>query len=95
MVYLKMKLFKVNNIYKSPIKHKKYRVALVHKNGTVKTMDFGDKRYEHYRDKTNVKLYKYLDHNDRVRRKRYIARHKMHIKKGYYSPSYFSMKYLW
>ena len=98
MVYLKMKLFKVNNIYKSPIKHKKYRVSLVHKrNGTVRTMDFGGdpKRYEHFKDKTPIKLYSHLDHNDKVRRRSYKKRHQIHIKKGYYSPSFFSMKYLW
>ena len=58
-------------------------------------INFGDTRYEHYEDKTPLKIYSNLDHDDKERRKKFRARHKGFIKKGYYSPAYFSYKYLW
>ena len=88
--------WEINNIYESPRKHKKYRVALVNKiNGNIKLIDFGDNRYQHYEDKTELKLYSNLNHYDKQRRKNFIARHKRNIKLGYYSSAYFSKKYLW
>jgi hypothetical protein len=96
MVYLSKKKYSINNFYKSPIKNKKYRVALVHKiTGKIKLIDFGSATYAHFRDTTPVKLYKHLDHGDKERRRRYKARHKGFIKSGYYSPGYFSMRFLW
>ena len=55
---------------KSKVKHKKYD-ALSPKG---KWIPFGDKRYQHYRDSTPLKLYKKLDHNNPDRRKRYRDR---------------------
>lgn len=52
----------------SPNKNKKLRVVV---NG--KTIDFGDVNYEHYFDKTGL-LDKKLNHNDKERRKQYLAR---------------------
>mgnify|MGYP001626544029 CR=1 FL=1 len=96
MVYLLKKNYKINNIYKSPIKHKKYRVVLIHKrSGKVKHMDFGSVFFQQFKDKTPVKLYKHLDHGDNNRRRLYKKRHQIHIRTGYYSPGYFSMRYLW
>ena len=95
-MYLLKKDYKVNNFYKSPRKGKKYRVALTHKKtGKVKLIDFGSTSYKHFRDSTPVKLYSHLDHGDKERRRLYKARHKGFIKKGYYSPGFFSMRYLW
>jgi len=76
----------------------KYKVILP--NG--KTIQFGDKRYQHYKDQTPLKLYSYLDHNDLERRRRYRARHsKIILKDGTpaykkkYTPAWFSYYYLW
>jgi hypothetical protein len=37
---------------------------------------FGDRTMQQFRDSTPLKLYSYLDHNDPVRRQRYLARAK-------------------
>lgn len=73
----------------SPLAHKKYRVIL--SNG--KHVDFGDKRYQQYKDSTPLKAYSYLDHLDKKRRDLYYARHS----KDYppYSADWLSKKYLW
>ena len=55
----------------SPVDNKKYRAILT--NG--KTVDFGDSRYQHYKDQTPIKNYSYLDHRDTKRRKAYFQRH--------------------
>ncbi len=56
---------------------------------------FGDSSMENYQDKTGLDAYPNLIHNDKKRRDRYHSRHSGFIKKGYYSPGYFSMEYLW
>lgn len=77
--------------------NKKYKVIL--DNGKI--VQFGDKRYQHYEDKTPLKLYSYLDHKDDKRRQDYVKRHSaIESKKGkavdiMYSPAWFSLKYLW
>ncbi len=55
------------NYEKSPVKNKKLRVVV---DGT--TIDFGDTRYQHFKDKT--KIFKNLDHNDKQRKKNYLTR---------------------
>ena len=76
-------------IEKSKVKKKKYAAILP--NG--KRVNFGDKRYQQYEDKTNLKLYSNLDHHDKERRKRYYERHNKDYPK--YSADYFSKVYLW
>lgn len=86
---------------KSPLKNKKYRVFFTYK-GEDYYLDFGQLGYEHYKDSTPVKLFSYLNHNDKERRRLYLAR-ASHIanKEGKYtsndplSPNYWSIKYLW
>jgi len=96
MTYYPKKYWKIKAFHKSWTAHKKYAVILAHKyNGNTRTLHFGDKRYQHYRDSTPLKLYKKLDHLDKTRRERYIKRHKKFIKKGYFSPGQMSMDYLW
>lgn len=70
---------------KSTRQNKKYMVRV-----NNKLVHFGDKRYEHYKDK--IGLYKNLDHGDITRKKAYYARHGKAEK---YSPKWFSHKYLW
>lgn len=52
---------------KSPVKNKKLRVKV-----GDKVIDFGDTRYQHFKDKT--KIHANLDHNDEKRRKNYLTR---------------------
>ena len=54
----------------SKAKNKKYSVYVK----GDKIIHFGDKRYQHFKDK--IGDYKSLDHNDPVRRKSYLARAK-------------------
>ena len=81
---------------------KKYTATLV----DGKKINFGDKRYEHYKDSVPVSqgggLWKKLDHKDSERRKNYRKRHSgMKCKNGVrcidieYSPAWFSYHFLW
>ena len=72
-----------------------YDAILLDNSGKFIIVPFGDKRYENYQDKTKLNLYPHLIHGDKERRKRYRSRHKVYLKKGYFSPSYFSFHYLW
>lgn len=49
---------------KSPRKNKKYRAILPNN----KTVDFGDSRYQQYKDTTGLGLYTNKDHLDKERR---------------------------
>lgn len=73
---------------------KKYKVELYEKGEKIKTIQFGDKRYQHYKDVTPLKLYTHLNHLDKERRKRYKIRHEKdrHIK---YTAGWFADKFLW
>lgn len=85
--------------FKSTAKNKKYSVYVL-KNGNKTLIHFGDKRYQHFKDK--IGLYKNLDHNDKERRERYLKRAKgIKNKKGQLtwkdrnSSNYYSVKFLW
>jgi hypothetical protein len=83
------------NYEKSPVKNKKLRTVV---NG--KTIDFGDIRYSHFKDKSGI--HKNLDHNDSKRRKNYLTR-TAGIKDGKgnltkdnpESPNYHARRILW
>lgn len=86
---------------KSSRKNKKYKVTFKWKR-EYKTVHFGDDRYEQFKDSTPIKLYKKLNHGDKDRRRRYLARAKgIKNKAGkltYKDPTsanYWSVKYLW
>ena len=72
---------------KSTRKNKKYDVFRNNKY----VVSFGDKRYQQYKDK--IGLYKYLDHNDSVRRYNYYKRFGIESKP--FTAKYFSHLYLW
>jgi len=72
---------------------KKYKVEIYKYNKKVKTIQFGHKNHEHYRDKTPLKLYSHLNHLDSKRKKNYYSRHNKTYPK--YSADYFSKRYLW
>ena len=87
---------------------KKY-TAYVRDKKTKKTrkIHFGDRRYQQYKDRTPLKIYKHKNHNTRKRMQNYFARHsgiknRTHAirkeianNKGYYTPKLLSHKYLW
>jgi hypothetical protein len=79
---------------------KKYTAIIM---ATGKRVHFGDRRYQHFRDRTPLRLYSHLDHNDLARRDNYRKRHgSIRLKKdgslaymNKYSPAWFSYYYLW
>lgn len=64
---------KALNIEKSNNKNKKYVITIEY-NNQIKTINFGDNRYQHYKDRTPLKLYNNLDHMDPIRRNNYLSR---------------------
>lgn len=87
---------------------KKYKVYLKNKlTKKIRTLTFGAKGYQQFRDRTPLHLYKKHNHGSRKRMKRYYQRHSgvktrtAGIKKerssnnGYYTPKLLSHIYLW
>lgn len=96
MTYFPMREYKFIKFIKSPIKYKKYRAIIRHnKTNKLKNIDFGDNRYEQYKDSTGMGLFTNKNHSDKKRRNNYRKRHIVFLKKGFYSPGYFSYHYLW
>jgi hypothetical protein len=70
-------------------------------------LNFGDRRYQQYKDRTKLKLYKNQNHGTRKRMRNYYSRHsgtksrkiainkEIKKSKGYYTPKILSHKYLW
>jgi len=73
----------------------------------VRKLHFGDSRYQQYKDRTNLKLYKHKNHGTRKRMRNYFNRHsgtkykrqaikkEKRLSKGYYTAKILSHKYLW
>ena len=89
-------------------KFKKYTAHIKHKKTKkIRKLHFGDKRYQQYKDRTPLKLYKAKNHNTRKRMQNYFSRHsgtknrQKAIKKektkgnGLYTPKLLSHIYLW
>ena len=76
--------------FKSKAKNKKYSVYVM-KNGKKRLIHFGDKRYQHFKDKLGK--YSSLNHGDKERRKRYYARHGKTNDKN--TAKYWANKILW
>ena len=87
---------------------KKYTVKVKNnKTGRIRKIHFGDVRYQQYKDRTPLKLYKKMNHNTRKRMRNYFSRHsgtknrKQAIKKeknkskNYYNAKILSHIYLW
>ena len=97
-MYYSQKEWRLLGFKKSQAKGKKYSASIQHKTtGKKRTVNFGStsKPNQQYKDSTGLSLYSHLDHGDKERKKRYQNRHAVFIRKGYYSPGYFSMRYLW
>ena len=74
--------------------NKKYKVVITDtKTKKKKTVQFGDKRYGQFKDKTPLKLYKSKNTLDTKRKKAYNARHT--YKKPKFSAGWFAKKFLW
>jgi len=88
--------YKLLGFEKSRAKDKMYAAILEDKStGRQRTVNFGSKSYENYRDGTGLDLYPHLIHGDSQRRASYRARHKNNVHSGCYNPAYFSYHYLW
>tara|TARA_B100001027_G_C16254693_1_gene326291 strand:+ start:1472 stop:1783 length:312 start_codon:yes stop_codon:yes gene_type:complete len=87
---------------------KKYSAHIVNKKTKKRRiLHFGDRRYQQYKDRTPLKLYKSKNHGTRKRMENYFNRHsgeknrKKAIKKekkksnGMYTPKILSHMYLW
>jgi hypothetical protein len=100
-MYYKKSEYKFIQFQKSDRAGKKYTAVLQAKPaGKIVYIHFGAIKpdgtpYEQYKDSTGLKFYSKYDHGDKQRQKKYKARQKGVIKTGYYSPSFFSMRYLW
>ena len=104
----KKEVTKSRKRYKKGPFPKKY-TAIVKNKKTKKTrkIHFGDRRYQQYKDRTNLKLYKKKNHNTRKRMQNYFSRHSgtkkrgVAIKKekgksrGYFNAKILSHIYLW
>ena len=96
MAYKKMSEYTFKGFRNSTRKGKKYDAILKNKKtDRVTHMPFGSNINEQYRDSTGLGLYSNKNHLDKKRQKSYKARHKGFLRKGYYSPGYFSLFYLW
>lgn len=87
---------------------KKYTVTIQNKkNKSKRILHFGDKRYEQYKDRTNLGIYTKKNHGNKKRQENYYNRHSgiknrkkaIHKEKlksrGYYTPKLLSHIYLW
>ena len=79
-------------MYRFKISVKRNKKYDVYKNGKY-LVSFGDRNYQHYKDKTPLKAWSVLDHNDKKRRDNYYSRFGKDAK--FESAKYFSHKYLW
>ena len=94
--YYSMADYDLIGFEKSTRPGKMYAAIIEHnKNKKRVKIHFGDSKMQNYTDKTGLDAYPNLIHGDKKRRDRYISRHSGFIRKGYYSPGYYSMEYLW
>ena len=96
MSYFSMSEYKFLRNEKSSNSKKKY-VALIQnkKTGKIKKINYGSSINKQFKDSTGLGVYTSKNHGDSVKRASYNARHNIHIRKGFYSAGYFSMRYLW
>jgi len=82
---------------KSTRKGKQYDAILYNKKNNKKVVfvPFGSTTNSNFRDITGLNLYPHLINNDPKKRKAFRARMSTFLKKGFYSPAFFSLKFLW
>jgi len=99
---------KIVGIKRSNKKEKKYMAFVKNPSSRkIRTIHFGARDYEQYRDSTKLGLYRSKNHGDKKRRSNYFKRHsgtpnksqaiRKEIKKshGKYNPKILSHIYLW
>ena len=98
---------RIVEILPSKTQTKKYAARVRDKEGHERTINFGAKGYEQYRDSTPIKKYSKKDHGDSERRKKYFQRHsgvpgkrnalnkEWKKSKGKYNAKILSHQYLW
>ena len=98
---------KIMEFKKGPYPKKYTAYIRNNKSKKIRKLHFGDVRYQQYKDRTDLKLYKNKDHNTRKRMQNYFSRHsgtknrkkailkEIKNSKGYYTPKILSHKYLW
>lgn len=75
---------------------KKYDAIIVNKeSGKIIRIPFGAASQPQYKDSTGLGLWVEYNHGDPIRRELFRSRHKKNYDPDYYSPTYFSWKYLW
>lgn len=90
----------VISLKKSNRVNKKYMITVRYK-GMIKTIHFGDTRYGHYEDRTNLKAFSRQDHRDADRRINYLKRAtKIRNRNGLsvndpFSPNRYAVTLLW
>lgn len=86
-------------IVKSGRANKKYEAVLENRKSKKHVkVHFGDTRYEHYYDNTDLKLYSSMNHMDKDRQKAWLRRHAKNIDPGDppgYTPGYLAHRFLW
>ncbi len=92
----------VKLIWEKGTGYKKYKVKIYENGNLINTVQFGDKRYEHYKDTSPLKLYSHLNHLDVKRRNSYRKRAAGIVNSNYeptykikYTPNWFAYNYLW
>ena len=99
---------RIVDFYPSNLKNKKYTVIVEDKKTKrTRTIQFGARSYEQYKDSSPIKKYSRKDHGDAKRRRNYFSRHSgvttkreamiKELKKsnGRYNAKILSHKYLW
>lgn len=86
--------YKVESIVVSESTQKHKYIVVLRNNITGRTcrVPFGDKNYQHYRDKLGH--YSHLDHLDKERRRRFLRRHAQNAQHKY-SSAWWSARILW
>lgn len=98
---------KIIKFSKGPFPKKYTAYVKNKKTKKIRKLHFGDKRYQQYKDRTPLKLYKSKNHNTRKRMQNYYSRHsgtknrrkaiKLEKRKsnGFYNAKILSHIYLW
>lgn len=104
--FMKEKILKIE---KSKVKNKKYTAKVINKkSGKTRKINFGQRGYQHFKDRTPLKSFKKLNHYNKKRQEKYYSRFSKGIKnrrkaikyeerksKGFYNPKLLSHIYLW
>jgi hypothetical protein len=102
MVKLEKSKWKFNRFEKSKTKGKMYDAIHTSREDPTKErkISFGDNKLENYSDKTGLNAYPKLVHGDKQRRRQFRQRfsglkQKQDNWRTYYTPLYYSWKFLW